>query len=43
MASQPLYSTEVTISWSEAYLNLVKCVDYFIVRQAAIANGSDIT
>ncbi len=32
--SQPQGATEVTVSWSEAYLNLAKCVDYFYVIYA---------
>ena len=32
IVTQEPNSTEVVISWSEAYLNLVKCVDYFFVQ-----------
>lgn len=32
--SQPQGATEITVSWSEAYLNLAKCVDYFYVIYA---------
>lgn len=30
--AQPPYTNIVTVTWSEAYLNLVKCVDYFYVE-----------
>ena len=30
----------LTVTWSEAYLNLIKCVDYFYV-QYALAEGED--
>jgi hypothetical protein len=39
--SQPLYSNEVTVSWSEAYLKLVKCVDYFYVQTALVTENNE--
>ena len=30
----------LTVTWSEAYLHLIKCVDYFYV-QYALAEGED--
>lgn len=32
--SQPVGSTVITVSWSEAYIILAKCVDYFYVEFA---------
>ena len=32
--SQYQNSTQVNITWSEAYVHLVKCVDYFFVQYA---------
>ena len=34
IVSQWPNSTQVTITWSEAYIHLVKCVDYFFVQYA---------
>ena len=37
--TQETYSNIVTISWTDRNLNLSKCVDYFYVEHAEIANG----
>ena len=34
IVSQWPNSTQVNITWSEAYVHLVKCVDYFFVKYA---------
>ena len=34
IVSQFPNSTQVNITWSEAYIHLVKCVDYFFVKYA---------
>ena len=35
IVSQWPNSTQVNITWSEAYVHLVKCVDYFFVKYAS--------
>lgn len=37
--TQETYSNIVTISWTDRNLHLSKCVDYFYVEHAEIANG----
>ena len=36
--SQTLNSPYLLVSWSEKYLHLAKCVDYFYVEYAEFAN-----
>ena len=37
--TQDPFSLEVKLSWTDNILHLAKCVDYFYVEHAQIANG----
>ena len=37
--TQKNFSLEVKLSWTDRILHLAKCVDYFYVEHAQVANG----